>query len=244
MSSWPAPGERFFNPDPVIRSVPLAAGQQGLVIDDVLADPAGLVRWVQAQRFEPPLGFPYPGRVLSAPPAVAQRVTDYFAQHLRKPLGVRRLLDLTCRFCLVTVPPAQLEPRQWQCHRDRVAADPREILFAASVLYLFRDPALGGTSFYMPRQSDRQTDQMIEDSQLLDAREFSERYGLQPGYMMGSNAYFERVANIPAAWNRMIVYDGGLFHSADVEAAGLLSPDPVVGRLTLNGFFTCRRNAS
>jgi hypothetical protein len=79
---------------------------------------------------------------------------------------------------------------------------------------------------------------------LLDAREFGARYGLQPGYMASSNAYFERVAQVSAAWNRVIFYDGGLFHSADVDQPGLLSRDPARGRLTLNSFFTCKRNAA
>jgi hypothetical protein len=145
---------------------------------------------------------------------------------------------------MVTVPPQALEPRQWQCHRDRVTAEPGAILFAASVLYLFREPALGGTSFYVPRQSARETDQMLEDSQVLGAAEFSDRYGLHAGYMAGSNAYFERIAQVPAAWNRAIFYDGGLFHSADVDQPALLSSDPLRGRLTLNSFFTCRRKAA
>ena len=117
------------------------------------------------------------------------------------------------------------------------------VLFAASVLYLFRDPALGGTSFYVPRQSAAQTDRLVADSLTLDASEFSTRYGLQPGYMDGNNAYFERIAQVPAAWNRAIFYDGGLFHSADLQLPASLDPDPMRGRLTLNGFFHCKRNA-
>jgi hypothetical protein len=61
--------------------------------------------------------------------------------------------------------------------------------------------------------------------------------------MAGSNAYFERIAQVPATWNRAIFYDGGLFHSADVDQPVLLSSDPLRGRLTLNSFFTCSRKA-
>jgi hypothetical protein len=78
---------------------------------------------------------------------------------------------------------------------------------------------------------------------MLSAADFSARYGLQAGYMNGSNPYFKRVAQVPAAWNRMIYYDGGQFHSADIDAPQALSADPRAGRLTLNAFFTCRRNA-
>jgi hypothetical protein len=237
-----------FNPAPRISVLPLAPGSGAgsvhhcLVLDDVLADPQALVDWAREQAFGLPRGYPYPGQVLDAPDALRERVADHFALHTRSRLGGRRTLDLTLRFSMVTTPPQALEPRQWQCHRDRVSTDPT-VLFAASVLYLFHTPALGGTSFYVPKQSAAETDRLLADSQLLDAATFAARYGLQPGYMAGSNAYFERVARVPAAWNRMIVYDGSVFHSADVDSPALLHADPARGRLTLNGFFTCKRTA-
>lgn len=244
MSAWLDAAGRFFNPEPKLSVVPLLQGQSCIVIDDVLANPQGLVAWAQEQTFEPPSGYPYPGLVLDAPVPMAERMTDHFNQHVRRHVGARRTLDLTLRLSLVTVPPAQLEPRQWQCHRDRVAGEGSPILFAASVLYLFHDAALGGTSFYVPRQSSAATDQMLADSQMLDAHTFSTRYGVAQGYMMGTNTYFERIAQVPAAWNRAIYYDGGLFHSADIDRPDLLSADAAKGRLTLNGFFTCTRTAS
>jgi hypothetical protein len=42
----------------------------------------------------------------------------------------------------------------------------------------------------------------------------------------------------------LIFYNGSLFHSADIGQPALLSANPTLGRLTLNGFLTCRRNAS
>ncbi|MFZ2989444.1 DUF6445 family protein, partial [Ideonella sp.] len=68
--------------------------------------------------------------------------------------------------------------------------------------------------------------------------------GVAPGYMAGSNDWFEQVAHVPAAWNRFIFYDGSLFHSAEVGDATKLSEDPTQGRLTLNGFMTCTRPAA
>jgi len=244
MTAWLDAAGRFYNPEASVRVVQLTADQCCCVVDNALADPEGVVAWAAGQTFETPAGYPYPGEVSEAPPALTERVADFFTQHVRKRLGARRTLDLTVRLSMVTTVPEQLEPRQWQCHRDRVADDPRQILFAASVLYLFRAPALGGTSFYLPRRPAAETDQMLLDSQTLDAGEFSARHGVRQGYMSGSNAWFERIAQIPAAWNRAIFYDGGLFQSADVDQAGLLSPDPTRGRLTLNSFFTCRRNAA
>lgn len=244
MTPWLDAAGRFFNPDARISVLPLAGEQCCVVVDDVLANPEGLRDWAAQQRFEAPRGYPYPGLVLDAPGDVPQRLADAFALHARRRLGARRTLDATVRLSMVTLPPAELAPRQWQCHRDRVADDPRAMLFAASVLYLFRNPALGGTSFYVPRQSAAATDQMLADSQRLSAADFSAHHHVQRGYMADSNDYFERVAQVPAAWNRVIFYDGGLFHSGDVEHADALSADPLRGRLTLNGFFTCKRNAT
>jgi uncharacterized protein DUF6445 len=42
-------------------------------------------------------------------------------------------------------------------------------------------------------------------------------------------------------WPRgRLFYNGGLFHSGDITAPARLSADPRTGRLTVNGFFSCR----
>ncbi len=232
-----------FNPHPTVNVLPLPGGQHCVVIDDALANPEGLLAWACTQHYAPP-SYPYPGLVCDVPGALTERVADHWAQHVRKPLGARRTLDLSVRLSMVTTPPAELAPVQWLCHRDRYEVERPEILYAASVLYLFRDPALGGTRFYVPRQSASKTERLVADSQGLSAQDFTVRYGLQPGYMAGSNDYFDMVAEVPAAWNRLICYDGGLFHSAAVGDPDRLSADPAAGRLTLNSFITCRRTAT
>jgi Family of unknown function (DUF6445) len=243
MNPWLDGEGRFFNNQPQVSRVPLMAGHSCVVIDGVLANPHGLRAWAAEQAFTPPVGYPYPGLVSEAPTALGAHMADAFSQHARQPLGGRRTLDWTLRFSLVSTPPQALRPLQWLCHRDRVADEGSGILFAASVLYLFEDASLGGTSFYRPLQSPAHTEALVADSQTLAAREFSARYGLQASYMGGSNAYFEHVAQMPAAFNRLIVYDGGLFHSADVAKPSRMVAHPLAGRLTLNGFFTCRQNA-
>jgi hypothetical protein len=238
--NWDDADGRFFNPAPTIGTVPLPGGFVVVVVDDVLLDPDGLVEWARAQAFGPPGGFPYPGVIVGAPAGLSARFADFFAQHALTRLQARRLLGHDVRLSMVTTPPAQLDPRQWQCHRDRVSTDP-DTVFVASVLYLFHDPALGGTSFYLPRQSAAATGRILYDSQTLTPAQFTARYGLEAGYMDGGNAYFDCVARVPAAWNRMILYDAGFFHSGDIARPELLSADPATARLTLNGFFDCRR---
>jgi len=242
--AWMGREGLLFSADATLRSVQLFEGQSCHVIDNALAQPEKLFEWACMQPFERALDNPYPGLLLPAPRALTPALADFFALHVRRRMGARRTLDASARLSLVTLPPQQLQPCQWQCHRDRFDAGPPEVAIVASVLYLFRDPALGGTSFYVPRSPGPATDRMVKDSLALDASEFAARYGLQPGYMTESNRYFERVVTVPAAWNRLIFYDGEVFHSGDIVHPMRMSSDPARGRLTLNGFFTCRRVAT
>jgi Family of unknown function (DUF6445) len=243
MATWPGQDRPLFNPQASIESIPIGGGALCLVIDNALVEPDAMVDWAATQTFESSSA-PYPGPVIAAPADVTQRMADHFARHARPRLGARRTQGASVRLSMVTTPPAQLVPCQWQCHRDRFGVAPPGLMIAASVLYLFHDPALGGTSFYAPRLSRAQTDRMIDDSLVLDAGSFGARYGLTPGYMTDGNAYFERTATVPAAWNRLIYYSGEIFHSGAIARPEQLDADPRRGRLTLNGFFTCRLNAA
>ena len=112
------------------------------------------------------------------------------------------------------------------------------------MLYLFDDPTLGGTSFYAPTQDAAVTDRLVHDSCTLDNESFTARHGIKPGYMSGSNAYFREIGRVEARWNRMLFYDGFIFHSGNISTPQALVDDPMSGRLTLNGFFTCSALAS
>jgi hypothetical protein len=240
MDSWLNAAGRFFNPAAQVSTLAVAPGEFCIVVDEALANPEGLAGWAATQGFKPPESFPYPGVILDAPPAVSAMVGDYFAENVRRRLGGRRTLSTTVRLSLVTLSPQELRPVQWQCHRDRLGPAAHDLVLGAMVAYLFGDPALGGTSFYRSLLSEEETERMINDAGRMSAAEFTSRYGLEAGYLSGSNRYFERLAQVPAAWNRMLFYNGDLFHSADIGAPARLSADPRTGRLTLNGFFTCR----
>lgn len=233
---------RMFNPRPEIRALPIGDGQHCYVIDDALRDPEALVELAvrERHRFAQAPFNAYPGLELRMPDAFSAQLDDFFRLHVRARFGARRVRRMYSRLSLVTLAPSQLSPPQWQCHRDRLQRVPDECV-AASVLYLFHDPALGGTSFYRPRLSERETEQLMYDAVVLDAPRFARERGLAPGYMVDGNAYFERVLTVEAAWNRLIFYDGAVFHSGHITAPERMRDDPRTGRLTLNGFFTCTR---
>jgi Family of unknown function (DUF6445) len=235
---------RLFNPQPRVQVLEPAAGLRVVVLDDVLLQPEAVVQWAAVHRFEAPEGNLYPGAVMGLPDEFDSRLRDLFWQHARAPLALRRCQAAYVRLALTRTPVQQLQPLQWLCHRDRIDEDAPDAMFAASVLYLFRNPQLGGTRFFVPRLPEQELAELFRDAKALPPTDFSARHGIAPGYPAEDSAYFDCVATVPAAWNRMIIYDGGGYHSAAIDQPDLLGDGAATGRLTLNGFFPCRRQTT
>lgn len=234
----------IFNPNPRIERMPLSNGQACLVIDDALVEPERWLEFAAAQRaaFRNVDFNAYPGNFLLAPDEVVAALNDFFLRHIRNRFDARRMLSTHCRYSMVTLPPQSLRPYQCICHRDSQNVPPQQSI-QASVLYLFKDENLGGTGFYEPARSIDEIALLSHDASTLSNEAFATKYAIQPGYMHQSSRYFAKIGSVPAKWNRLIFYDGSILHSGDIVAPDKLSSDPLNGRLTLNGFFTCRRNA-
>ncbi|MES2898576.1 MAG: DUF6445 family protein [Pseudomonadota bacterium] len=235
----------MFNPNPRIEVVDIPGQKPCLVVDDFLIDPDLMVDAAVRYRdgFSAAPFNAYPGIEMPAPEALSARLDEFFGQHVRHLLGVRRTVQMHSRLSIVTLQPPQLQPLQRICHRDRLDITADQCV-AASVLYLFKDAALGGTSFYAPRQGLDQTNALIAAWNRMDQQAMTQALGAEPGYLTGSNAYFDLLATVPAKFNRIIFYDGAMFHSSHVTRPDLLSDAPDLGRLTLNGFFVCRKAAA
>ena len=235
----------MFNPRPRIERLPLAPGRDVWVVDDVLLDPLALRDRALRERdlFVASPHNAYPGLEWHMGSDVCEPLSEFFLLHLRQRLGARRTLSMYSRLSIATLQPPQLSPLQRLCHRDRFGTGPDEMV-AACTLYLFDAPALGGTGFYAPRRPIDDINADIRRWATMDGAAFTAEIGAAPGYLTHSNAHFELLGTVPAAFNRAVFYDGGAFHSSHITAPGLLSADPARGRLTLNGFFVCRRSAT
>jgi len=236
---------RLFNPRPRIERMQFGNDVSCLVVDDALLHPEWLRQFAVAHRegfIRAPFNA-YPGIELPMPAEFSDQLDEFFRRHVRSLLGGRRTLKMNCRMAMVTVPEHELEARQCLCHRDSAWIDPSHSI-GASVLYLFDDPSLGGTSFFQPKKSAQEIEVLVHDSSTLSSEAFAGKYPIRRGYMADSNEFFDCVGRIPAKWNRMIFYDGRIFHSGEVGSPQALSGDPMTGRLTLNGFFTCSRKAT
>ncbi|MES2858031.1 MAG: DUF6445 family protein [Pseudomonadota bacterium] len=231
----------MFRPDPVIQRISLGPSTV-CVIDDALLEPE---RWVaQAEaRIDAFAEAPYnafPGIEMRVPPPISSALAEYFDRYLRRDFGVRRTLRQHAKLAMVTRSEGALEPLQTIPHIDQLSVAAGECVIA-SVLYLFADDALGGTSFFTPRVDQQRLHDLIKAASELDATTFASRYGVARGYCADSTAWFERVLTVPPRWNRLIVYSGTVFHSGDIRHPQRLNADPRSGRLTLNAFLTCRR---
>ncbi len=237
----------MFVSQPTIEIVKLSNGQEAYVIDDFCIQPA---LWLQLAIDNEALfrdagsldKVGYPGIELVMPDLINQSLTEFFMQHIRRLTHSRRLIYSVSRLSLVNLQPAELSPAQCICHRDiaRVSGG----VMTASVLYLFDDPLLGGTSFYSPKKPPEQISQLVDDSLRLSADQFFQQYGVVQNYMLEANDWFEKIGSVPAKKNRIVFYSGDIFHSADITEPSRMSADPRVGRLTLNGFFYFSPSAS
>jgi Family of unknown function (DUF6445) len=233
-----------FNPEPRIEHVRFSSGISCVIVDDALLNPEQIVQLAaeRSEQFRNVDFNAYPGIYLLTPTFEAGLV-QFFNRHIRRVFDSRRVVRMHCRLSMVTLAPHALRPYQRMCHRDMAALDARHSI-QASILYLFKDPGLGGTSFYEPARPAEEIAALFTDASTLPVDAFDSKYPAQTGYMCGSNHYFNCVGTVPAQWNRGIFYDGYVLHSGDILAAERLSDDPLAGRLTLNAFFSSRRNVA
>ena len=231
----------MFNPAPVVQRI--ALGDAAVcIIDDALQDPR---RWVALARqhagsFVEAPGNAYPGIELPMPESIVAQCMGFFDQHLRDAFGLRRTLAGHAKLALATHQEHELQPFQVIPHVDSQRVEAGQAAMAA-VLYLFEDEGLGGTSFYRPRVDAERLAVLFQDAARLDADAFCGLHGLPRAYPAASNAWFEHVLTAPPRWNRLIVYPGTVFHSSHLPDPARLQADPATGRLTLNGFLTCKR---
>lgn len=231
----------MFRSNPVIQRIPLGSSVV-CVIDDALMEPE---RWVDLAEariddFAEAPSNAYPGIELRLPRALSACLAEFFDRQLRQDFSVRRTLRQHAKLALVTRTEDELEPLQTFPHIDQSSVPAAECAIA-SVLYLFREQALGGTSFFRPRVGIERLRGLNSAASELDASSFASRFGIERRYCTGSTDWFEHVLTVPPRWNRLIVYSGRVFHSGHIPNPLSLSPHPRRGRLTLNAFLTCRR---
>jgi hypothetical protein len=225
----------LLNPHPDLRVSKLSLGAEGaplLVIDDLVRDPERLVRKAATSHFtvQSPM---FPGIRAPAPLSYRQFLEATLNPLLEECFGLQpgRFTFPMCHFSLVTLPPAKLSFLQRVPHVDSVGDG------LATVHYLFHGE-WGGTAFYRHRGSRFEyIDLPRRDAYFRSLEQESRRSDATgEGYIDDDTALFERIAQVDAVFNRMLVYRRNSLHSGRIDNARVPPADPLAGRLSINTF--------
>ena len=138
-------------------------------------------------------------------------------------------------FSVVTTRPGQLREVQRRPHFD---SSDQNLL---ALLHYLRVPRESGTAFYRHRSTGIERITNGNLNRFLDASERELKTSPPgPGYMAGSDDFFEQIAHVEAVPDRLIMYHGSLLHSGVIPEGMNFSPDPRLGRLTANLFIIGR----
>lgn len=231
----------MFNPRPQVQAIAIGDGHACIVVDDALVGPERLPAFAHAYRedFQQAPADLFPGLHLRMPEEFTHLLGEVFREYARHALGARRVLFAASRLSLITSPPQRLAPAHWSPRRVRAFEPDQRVVLAE--LFLFQNPSLGGTQFFLPRVSSQQIEQLEHDAEALAPDAFSHRHGMSAGYPQQSHPCFAPALSVPARWNRLIFHDGAAFHAPAIRDPARLDADPRHGRLSLTAAFTCSR---
>ena len=229
------------NPNPEIRLSEITDGRLCAVIDDFLLNPGDAAAFACANA----TGFEaqeraYPGLVLPVDHEPLWAVYRFIQRELSRLFGFcRGDIEFHTQFSLTTLQPEDFTWIQRLCHSDPGVA-PGRVNYAA-LLYLFDNPDLGGTGFYRWKDPGfwREMTALQRDDPDAGRDTLEQRFRMfrdPPCYMTESNEAADLLDVVPARFNRLVFYPGGLPHNAHIRHPELLSADPAAGRLTLNCF--------
>jgi hypothetical protein len=202
-----------------------------VVIDSFSLDPAALVAGAARAAFID-AGSIYPGIRAPAPWGYVEALLAATTSLIEATFGAPAPAELDlCAFSMVTTPPASLRAIQRIPHFD--GPDDERIAF----LHYLCGSHQGGTSFYRHRATDLEqvTRHRAEGYRATVAAELKTE-SMAQAYVVDDTRFFERIHTVEAAFNRLIIYKGNALHSGDISGRTMLSEDPRVGRLTVNGF--------
>nr|WP_303649456.1 DUF6445 family protein [Asticcacaulis machinosus] len=205
-----------------------------VVIDDALLNPEMLTDAARVAEFQRPATL-YPGLNAYLPPELANVIVAGVRPLLDKAYGlpVSAPIGGSGYFGLVTDAAADLHPMQTIPHYDVTDGD------TLAVLVYLCGPEHGATGFYRHNLSGLETlTPAYADGYNRHISTALPRLEARPrAYFDGSDDDFTLIGKVEAQYNRLVIYNSNLLHSA-IVAPAKLSTDPGKGRLTANMFVT------
>jgi hypothetical protein len=207
-----------------------------LIIDHFLQGAESLVEHAAQRRDFNRDDTRYPGIRAKVPPLYIQAFQYHLHDLVASVFGLKDewVTGVRSELSIVTNKPDELVLAQKLPHYDSLNA--REL---AAVHYLC-DASHGGTSLYRHERSGLLAITPDTIEHYRTAQQQDRQTGIEPtGYMNGSNDWYEQVASVDAAFNRLVIYPCNVLHSGNISPAFEGHSNPTQGRLTLNTFIFC-----
>lgn len=222
----------------IIDIVPIGAERVSLIqIDGATTDPQALVDFAcDSVTFAAVADNLYPGLRAPMPLDYVRSMVTRLDPLIRRVHGLKtvRLARAECFFSIVTTPAADLVPLQTVPHID--TSDP---LHFATVHYL-GPPHFGGTAFFRQQSTGYETISPDREAGWDRARDAVLSGHSGSAYPSPETADHVRVAAIPAAFDRLILYRSNALHAGIIDPAIVHPADPRSGRLTATMFIAYR----
>jgi len=201
-----------------------------VTVDDFIADPQALRIHAAAAPFAPARSH-YPGIQAPLPqgylpealPILRRVFTGIFGRY-----AAPEVIDIS--LSMVTTPADGLTAKQSVPHCDAFSADRYALLH-----YLAPDDQ-GGTAFFRHRATGFEAVDEARAPTFFAAAE-REEGNMRVGYVHDTTACYERTSLAEPRFNRALIYPSFVLHSGAIGADATLSSDPMLGRLTVTGFF-------
>ncbi len=178
-------------------------------------------------------GASYPGIRAWADPGYLDRRRPLMMQIMQSIFGFARGVRFDAStFSLVTLAESDLAPLQRIPHYDHAGGE------VIAIMHYLLGPESGGTAFYRHRRTGFETiTPPREDAYNAALAEDARVHGTPPArYYHGDDGWFERIDEVAAAPDRLVLYRGRQLHSGVIPDPAALSADPATGRLTINMF--------
>jgi hypothetical protein len=223
-------------PDPRVEVLTVGIGKTPvLVLDGLLTSGRALVDHAADTAMAPVKAGAnfYPGVRAPAPAPYVQALVRALRPHMARAFGAPDggRAGVTCALSMAVTPASEATVVQRLPHID--TPEPNQL----AILHYLCGPEHGGTAFYRHRETGMETIDPDQSKPYFAAlRRQIERVSIGSGYITGSDALFQRIGAVEAAFDRIIVYPSRLLHAGILPDAPV-SLDPRAGRLTVNSFY-------
>lgn len=232
------------NPELIIEKVKIPnTNLHAYIIDDFLLDTDSVMFFANNFAYFNPMfsdNSYYPG-IRDNMPLPYKKLLQSFVQDKVVPIindkNNYTVLMHKCLLSLTSCKPSELLLEQKMPHVDSCKSN------EFALVHYLSGKEFGGTSLYRYKPKSliefSQNDESVLDEMLASVSATQKEHS---GYLTKSTSIFEQILSIEAKFNRLVVYQGNILHSANLATEQSYSGDARNGRLSIASFCSLHNN--